>query len=307
MYMGDQMKGIHIKSLFILMPFLLIIWGSFAAVSKLTMKHLDSFQIQFYMFGFSAIAITIILYATGRMKHLKGLQRKELISLVLMAIPSYLYYFTYTLSLKKIPAIEASMLNYLFPIMIVIFAVPINREKLDTKKIISVVLGFIGMMIIITNGKFTYIRLTNFSGDMFAIGAAISWGLFSNVAKKNKIDTIISIYIFTLVSFSLSIVSVVSFSKFAAPATVSAIAGLAWIGISNIVLANFIWFKILKSTSASVAANLAFITPFVSILFIAILLGEKITFVQTIGFLVIMISNALQSFDLKNASKSENI
>ena len=94
-----------------------------------------------------------------------------------MAIPSYLYYFAYTLSLKKIPAIEASMLNYLFPIMIVILAVPINREKLDARKSVSVVLGFIGMLIIIANGKFSDIKLTNFVGDMFAIGGSNKLGL----------------------------------------------------------------------------------------------------------------------------------
>ena len=276
------------------MFFLLVMWGSFAAISKLVLYNIDSFQVQFYMFGVAVIIMTLILLAKGKMADLLTIQVTDLARLVLYGVPSYLYYFLYLLALKLIPAVEASMLNYLFPIMVVLFAVPIHKEKLDNAKLFSILLGFLGMIIIITNGRFYNIRLTNLPGDLLAIGAAICWGIFSNLGKKNAIDSFISIYVYTVVSFFLAMVMMLAFSSFTVP-SLPAGAGLLWLGMSNIVLSYFLWFKILKSVPISMVANLSFITPFVTLLFIALLLGERISLIQLAGLLVIMLGIVLQS------------
>jgi drug/metabolite transporter (DMT)-like permease len=260
------------------------------------------------MFAFAFLLMAIILLAGGKYKELKRLKPKQTLTLILIAVPSYLYYFFYTLSMKRIPAMEASMLNYLFPVMIILFAVPINKEKLTVKKLVSVLTGFVGMLIIVFNGDLSNVRLTNLAGDAMAIAAAVCWGIFSNVAKKNNIGMTVSNFVYTIVAFLISIVTVAIYSDFTAPKGLISAGGLAYAGISNIVLANYIWFRLLKTTSAGAAANIAFITPFISIIFIALLIGESVTLPQTVGFLIIMLSNALQSMNAggrKNEYKTE--
>lgn len=186
------------------------------------------------------------------------------------------------------------MLNYLFPVMIVLFSIPINGEKLNTMKVISILLGFSGMLIIVTKGDFTNIKMSNIIGDLLALGAAISWGIFSNLGKKNKINMYISNYIFTILSFFLSTICVLLFSGFSLPSPAGFI-GVVWLGISNIVLCYYLWFKALKLTSTTLIASLTFITPFVTLLFIVFILGEKIYFVQILGLLVIFLGIALQN------------
>jgi drug/metabolite transporter (DMT)-like permease len=138
---------------YFLMAILLILWGSFAAVSKLVLNNIDSFQSQFYIFGIALIAMTIILVFTGKIRMLRNISIKDYGKLVLYSIPSFTYYFFYMMALQLIPAVEASMLNYLFPVMILIFSVPINGEKLDKSKITSILIGLLGMVIILTNGS----------------------------------------------------------------------------------------------------------------------------------------------------------
>jgi len=286
---------------YILMGILIILWGSFSAVSKLVLGHLDSFQIQFYMFGLAAIIMTVSMYSRDGMKKLRRLKRKELIKLMLFALPSFLYYFLYTAALRMIPAIEASMLNYLFPIMIVIFAIPINGERINASKLISVFIGFSGMLIIITNGDFNNLKLSNIPGDILAIAAAVCWGIFSNLGKKNNIDQALSNYVYVLVAFILSFINLLLFSEFIIPDT-SAFLGVLWISLSNIVLSYHLWFKVLKVTSSALAASLSFITPFVTLAFIMLLLGEKISVIQIIGFLLILVGITAQN--LKYGMKS---
>lgn len=283
---------------YILMGIILILWGTFAGVSKLSLKSIDSLQFQFYLFLIAFLEMTCLCIYNGKIKELKRLSKKDIIKLTVYSIPSFLYYIFYLLSLRMIPAVEASMLNYLYPIMIVIFAIPINREKIDLNKIISLIIGFMGVAIIFTNGNFKSIKISNIAGDLLAIGAAVSWGIFSNLGKRNKIDTVLSNYIFTTITFILSAIVMLMFFKFTLPGGQTFL-GLVWLSTSNIVLSYYLWFRALKSASSALIASISFVAPFVSLFFIMIIVRESITIMQIVGLLVILSGTAMQNFHLK--------
>lgn len=109
------MKNNKSDNPYLLMLAVLLLWGSFAAVSKLVLNQVDSFQVQFYIMGFALLVMTLILAVNGSVAELRNISVKEYGKLVLFSLPSFLYYFLYLIALKLIPAVEASMLNYLFP------------------------------------------------------------------------------------------------------------------------------------------------------------------------------------------------
>jgi drug/metabolite transporter (DMT)-like permease len=157
--------------------------------------------------------------------------------------------------------------------------------------------------VIVSNGDMAAIRLTNLGGDLFALGGALSWALFSGLGRKNRVDQDLSIYVFTLSAFALSSIGLIGFSTF----TVPAITGLGWavcLGISNIVLGNFLWIRGLKSSSSSLIASLSYLTPFVTLLFIVVMLGERLSVPQTVGFLIISAGIVFQIVTEKIAVRS---
>jgi drug/metabolite transporter (DMT)-like permease len=180
------------KNPYILMAFMLILWGSFAAVSKWTLVGLESWQMQFYMFAIAMIFMLFLLPFYNHSKQFAQISRKKAIKLSLIGFISYLYYVSYTTALKFIPAIEASMLNYLFPIAIVLFALWLHKEKLSLAKWLLILSGFIGTCIIISNGALLDFRLTNGWGDLLAIGGAFLWGLFSILGRSNDAPLFVS-------------------------------------------------------------------------------------------------------------------
>lgn len=289
---------------FALMGVNLILWGSFAAASKAVLKHIDSYQHQFYMFGIAFVVLTAVLLASPEQRKLfRGLKRGDYARLALYGLPSYMYYFLYTLSLTKIPAIEASMLNYLFPLFIVLLAIPMFGEKPDARKLVAVALGLAGMAVIVTGGDLRNMTASNWAGDLLAVGGALSWALFSNLARKNQVPLTVSNYMFTAVAFLLSIVSMACFSRFVVP-DVEVGAGLVWISVSNIVLSFYLWTRALKLISPAMIASVTFVTPFVSLLFIWALLGETINGSQATGFLIVVAGIALQSLPGPRSAKS---
>lgn len=278
---------------FVMMGILLVLWGSFAAGSKFALRSMDNYQLQFYMFGAAAAVMTVSLLVTGRIRLLRGLGRREWGRLALYGAPSYLYYLCYISALERVPAIEASMLNYLFPLFIVLLAVPFHGEKLHARQAIGLLAGFAGTAIIVTGGDFTALRLTNAVGDLLAIAGAISWALFSNLGRKNRIAHDISNYVYTLVAFGLSALCLPIFSSFAVP-DAAGLSWTIWLALSNVVLTYPLWFRVLQSASSSLVASLSFLTPFVTLLFIVFLLDERLTVPQLAGFACIVAGIAVQ-------------
>lgn len=90
-----------------------------------------------------------------------------------------------------------------------------------------------------------------------------------------------------------SLYSLSLFSRWELPSA-PALAGLFWVSLSNVVLAYFLWFEVLKRCSSALVASLAFITPFVTLLFIAALLGETISWAHIGGLAVMLLGVAVQ-------------
>jgi drug/metabolite transporter (DMT)-like permease len=281
------------KNPFILMPILLLMWGSFAAISKLLLHNLDSYQVMFNMYGIAIAAFSIAILFKGKFSEMLSWKLQEVTLLIACGIFSFLYDFLYLKSLELIPAVEASMLNYLFPIFIVLLAVPIHKEKLNFFKIFSIMMGFAGTLLLTTKGNVSNIAFTNLEGDIFAILAAISWGLFTNLIKKNQKDMLLSTFFVTAIAFVLSIGATFASSHFILPQKLDLL-GVFWISISNIVFGFFLYFQSLKYSSASLIASFTFFTPFVTLIFIVMLLGERLTLVDCIAALLIICSVSSQ-------------
>ena len=273
---------------------LVIVKGPYSAVSKLVLKNLDSFQATFYMFGIAVLVFTIIFVRNGKIKELFRISLKDYIFMLIYSVPYFLSVFFGLLAYQRIPASEVIILTYLYPVMITLFAVPINGEKLNLVKVCSVFIGLIGMVIIVTKGNLHEFSITNISGDIFAIGGAIAYAIFSTMGKKNRIDVNISNYVCIFISFVLSAAVMFMFSKFTVPEN-SALIGILWIGINNGAVSIYLWIRALKLAPASVVANIAFLVPFISLVFIRIFIGEKILLVQLIGFSIVIAAILLQN------------
>jgi len=278
---------------FVLMPILLLMWGSLAAISKLLLNRLDSYQVLFFMYGIGVIAFSVIFLFKGQLRSLSAWKFSEIILLLSCGTLTFLYDFFYLKSLELIPAVEASMLNYLFPILIVLLAIPIHKEKLNRYKIISIAMGFMGTILLITKGDLASINFTNLQGDIFAVLAAISWGLFTNLIKKNQKDVLVSTFFITIIAFALSVAAMLSSSRFILPQSTD-LYGVVWLSMSNIVLGFFLYFRALKYSPASLIASFTFFTPFVTLVFIVLLLGEKLTLTDCLAAVLIIFSVPIQ-------------
>lgn len=207
----------------------------------------------------------------------------------------FVYYLFLYIAISYLKAQEAFVINYLWPVMIIIFAIPILGEKFTYKKLLAVIFSFFGVVIIATQGNLQQLHFEKPIGVIFAIIAAMSYGLFSVLGKKQNYDKTTSMFFYYLFTFIYTLIAILLFS-FIPKIENLQILGLMWTGIFTSGGAFLLWFLALKYGDTAKIANIAFLTPFFSLVYIYFLLHETILISSLIGLLFIFIGIFMQNY-----------
>ena len=95
------------------------------------------------------------------------------------------YHLMLFIALQTAPAVEANLVNYLWPLLIVVLAPLFSRHlKLGARHIIAAGLGFAGAAIAITSSGGVSGVLGFEVGYLFALAAAVIWATYSLMTTK---------------------------------------------------------------------------------------------------------------------------
>ncbi len=95
-----------------------------------------------------------------------------------------LYHCTYFFALQSAPPIEASLIAYLWPLLIVVFAAFLPDEKIKSHHMIGIALGLIGAILIITNGFTVGFASGLKLGHFLAMACAVIWAAYSVASRR---------------------------------------------------------------------------------------------------------------------------
>jgi len=291
------------KIAYFYLGFVIILWASAPAVAKILLKNLNNFQVLFFTTLIATITLFLIALFQNKIKLICDYKLKDYLTFAYMGgLGIFLYYLFSFGSLMLISAQESTIVNYLWPIMVVIFASLILKEKLTLTKIAAIILSFLGVYIVISQGNLLSFTFSNKTGVLLAFLGAVSYGLFSVLGKQHNYERITSMMFYYLFSFVFITIAVLIFSKIQLPNLYELI-GLLWLGAIISGIAYVLWFLALKYGETSKVSNIIYLTPFVALIYISILVGEKILFSSIIGLIVIILGISLQFLKLNKNSK----
>ncbi|MEK9160034.1 MAG: DMT family transporter [Patescibacteria group bacterium] len=278
----------------------ILLWGSTASVSKLILQDISSIQLIFYSFPFTIFGLFLIMLFQGKLKNLTTYKKEDIGKLAGMGfLGCFLYYLFLFGAIERTSAQEAFVVNYLWPVMVVIFGVLLLKEKFTWRTFISILLSFVGVAIVVSKGELMSLDNLNLTAILMAASGALVYGLFSVLGKKLKYEVFSSMFCYYVFGFIYVLLSVLFFSEIPS-LDMKQVAGLAWIGFFTNGLAFVFWFKALEVGETAKVSNLVFLTPFVSLIFIYFLVGEPILSSSIIGLLFIVLGVFIQSYRKKN-------
>lgn len=275
------------KKAYLLAGISIACWSTVAVVSKLLLSQLDNIQLLWASSFFAALFLLGYNLFKGSLKQLKAYKLKDYGISILIGLPSTLFYYLfYYAGTDIMPASQAFIVNYLWPIMSVVFACIILKEKITTRKIIAILISFVGVIIVSCE------NLLHFSKDMLTgtaccILGAISYGLFTALNRKFAYDKFVTLMLSYFMSFLItSVINGIKGDLFL-PNGIQLL-GFAWNGIFTMAIANTVWVLALSAGSTAKISNLAYITPFLSLVWTSLILKEPLNVYSIIGLGVIV-------------------
>lgn len=273
------------------LPFILfwalgIIWGSNFIYMKLAAAHITPLQIVFWRVAFGFIPVAIYAYFKGtlQLSHAKHIGH----FLVMAVIATIAYYYGFAKGTSLLFSGVAGALSGSIPLFSFILAMLfLVEEKASTYKIIGIITGFIGVLLI-ARPFGADLASTNIEGVAYMVMGSLSVGASFVYAKKFILPLKIASPALTTYQLGLSLILLMLITEFDGIGNVwqdtHAAAGLIiGLGILGTGLAYIIYYYIIEKLGAVTAASVTYIPPIVALAIGAVLVGEAISLWDYLG------------------------
>jgi drug/metabolite transporter (DMT)-like permease len=201
---------------------------------------------------------------------------------------NYLLFGALSRDLKNV--ITPAVINYLWPITTLLFSALILRQRMTRRTMMAAAVAFAGLLVIqvarLTGGA----SLLDASGQacLLALGAAISWGLFSALARRaadeHGFHPLSSLVIYQAIAMittaaihwnQLDPMSIIARPKL--------LLVLVVLGVGANGIANMTWLQAIRIGGAGKTSVVAYLTPVLSLTYVAIFLGQRPQWYALIG------------------------
>lgn len=272
------------------------IWATMAAVVKMVLSDIPNLQALSITSYFAAAFLLLMNLKNGKGPEMKKIKVKDYGIISGMGfLGMFLYSVLYYYGLSQMSSQEACIVNYLWPIMLVIFSCILLKEKLTIMKGVAMVCSFVGI-VVLSMGSGSSGNGNVALGIVGCVIAAACYGLFSVLNKKFDYDQGVAMMIFWFVAGVCAMILGLCTETWV-PVRGSQWIGILWLGVFVDAIAYLLWALALSGVeNTAKIANLAFLTPFLSLLVSAVLLKEKIELRAVVALVFIIGGILLQNF-----------
>jgi len=291
------------KKEYVLAGVSILFWGSTASVNALMIGSLSPISVVFYSGLVAVLFLFLFDLFTGRLKQL-SLPLKELLRLGLLGLLGMFSTSTCLLiGQSYLKAQQAFIINYIWPILVVLFSCPLLGQKMTAKKSFAMLLSFFGVIVVATEGNLGNLAQINLPGLLACVAGASSYALFSVLNVKVSCDKFAAMLVYYGATVLAALVAMLAGGGPVPVLTAPQWGGMLWLGVLCNGLAYTTWALAMDIGDTAKLSNLAYITPFVSLIYICFLLHEPITWSSYLGLLFILLGVAVQILDSSVLSK----
>ncbi len=272
-------------------------WSTMGTAFKLTLNYLNPGMLLLIATFTAFIFLGIVILIKGKSTELREITLKQTINSALMGLFNpFLYYLVLFEAYNRIPAQEGVALNYIWPVMLVIFSIIFLKQHINLISVLAILISFSGTVVIAMHGNFSEFHFSDNTGVLLAIGSALFWASFWIINMKDPREAIVKMF----VNFAFGTLYILAWNILKGNITIPPVLGFAgavYIGIFEMGLTFVLWLTALKlSANTARVSNLVFISPFISLMLISLIIGEKILPATVIGLAIIVSGIVLQQY-----------
>ncbi len=268
-------------------------WSTVATAFKLSLEYVDVFQLLFYASVSAAVVLLVPVVKAGQLRLLVDeLLRFPLQSLGFAVLNPLIYYLVLFAAYDRLPAQIAQPVNYTWALVLVLFSILFLGQRPNKYDLIAAFISYSGVVIIALGNDSAQLGFS-LIGLGLAILSTFIWASYWILLMKDPRDERVSMCLNFVTVLPLSFLLCLVFSDLSVPW--QGWAGASYVGVFEMGLAFLFWSKALRlAENTSRVSTLIFLSPFVSLWLIHMILGETIYPTTYLGLVVIITGLLIQ-------------
>jgi drug/metabolite transporter (DMT)-like permease len=270
--------------------FAVLSWSTVATAFKKSLEHISHFELVLVSCVVSLLIFAVLMTIQKKWNLLKGISAKEWGYFALLGLLNPVaYYLVLFKAYDLLPAQVAQPINYAWPIVLVVLLAFVTKQRIPGNKYIGMAISLAGVATISLGGGLAMENGLSISGLLLAALSAFLWALYWVVNNKNKERFDASLAFFMTFFFGSLYMGIASLFV---GVNLNTVPGLLWgsyVGAFEMGI-PFICFGLAmrKTDNPTLINQLTYLSPFMSLFIISIVLGEKIVPTTMIGLALIV-------------------
>ena len=275
--------------------FAILLWSTVASAFKLSLTYFDALNLLLYA-SFFSLCVFFCAMVYQRKFHILWLySKKTYFKLALLGlINPFIYYLVLFRAYELLPAQEAQPINYTWALTLTYLSVLILKQKISIYDFLAGLICYCGVFIISTHGDLWSFSFSNLRGVALALFSTVLWSLYWIYNTKLHVDSLVGLFI----NFCFGVPAILLYALITSHLltfNLNGFLGSAYVGVFEMGITFILWLQAMKlSSNTAKIANLIFISPFLSLVFISIFVGETILFSTFIGLIFIIMGLLVQ-------------
>ncbi len=208
------------------------------------------------------------------------------------------YHFAYFFALRSAPPVEAGLINYLWPLLIVVFSSFLPGERLKWQHIVGCLLALAGAVLIVTRGRGLALEMQYLPGYLSALCAALAWSSYSVLSRRFASVPSEAITGFCLATAVLAALCHLLFEQTVWPTDVWQWASVVALGLGPVGLAFYVWDIGVKQGDIQALGAVSYSTPLLSTLVLIATGYAEYTHLILVACLLITLGAVVAAKDL---------
>ena len=281
-----------------------LFWSTIPTAFKLGLVHTSSWQLLTGASLVSTLVLGILTVARGNLRLLLTFSKKDLAFSALMGLLNPVaYYLVLFKAYTILPASVAQPLNMIWPIVLVLLAVPILRQRISWLSLGAMALSFSGVVLISMMGGTGSQDPQNRLGIILALSTSVVWALYFLYNTRDKQDPVTRLFLnFAFASLFLLMAGIFRGQSF--PSSSEGWYAAIYVGVFEMGITFVLWLMAVRlAPKSDRISNLVYMAPFLNLLFASQILGEKIFLTTVFGIILLVAGIVIQNIKGKNAKQ----
>ena len=266
------------------------VWGETFVSSKILL-NLGLMPADIFLFRFTIAYLGMVALSHRRM-WMKSLKHELLIAVCGIAGGS-MYFLTENMALRYSTASNVAILVGTTPLVTaLLLAVFYKEERMSRRQVVGSLIALVGMILVVLNGQL--ILHLNPLGDALALGASLSWGIYSLCIKP--LTKLYDSRFITRKVFGYGLLTILPWFWFVEPLNADPALlsmpkvwlNLLYLGCVASLACYLVWNWVLPRLGVVKATNIIYTQSVYTMFFSWLILHERITWMAMLGTMVLI-------------------